>query len=133
MTNKGLVALAAAAGLVAFPAPPAIANGYLFFHEHQLDEAGGTVYLGLVKDVAGNVVPGAQVSINVLSNNQSLVVMTDARGRYRSNGVSKKIDPRQVRVSVVKPGYQLARTVNLTKVMKPGASVEINFILARRR
>jgi hypothetical protein len=114
-------------------ATPALANGYLFFHEHQLDEEDGTVYLGFVKDPSGKPLPGAQVSINVVPFNQSIVVSTDARGRYRSEGVSKKIDPRQVKVTVAKRGYQLVRAVNMSRAMKPGLPVEINFTLAARQ
>lgn len=108
------------------------ANGYLFFHEHQLDSDAGTVYLGSVTDAAGKPLSGAQVSIDVMSFNQSLSFDTDASGRYRSNGLSGNIDPKQVKVSVIKPGYKLVKSVNMSRARKPGQPIEINFILAKR-
>ena len=128
--NKISIGSVGTAILLCLAATPLQANGYLFFHEHQLDEQDGTIYLGLVKDAAGNPLPGAPVSINVMAFNQSIVVMTDARGRYRSNGVSKKIYPRQVKVAAAKRGYAQVKAINLTKAMKPGLPVEINFTLA---
>ncbi len=110
----------------------ALANGYLFFHEHQLDSDSGTVYTGAVTDAAGKPLPGAQVSIDVMSYNQSLTFDTDTRGRYRSNGLSGNIAANQVKVSVLKPGYKLVRQVNMSRARKPGQPIEINFILAKR-
>ncbi|TZG27221.1 carboxypeptidase-like regulatory domain-containing protein [Sphingomonas montanisoli] len=120
-----------AIALAATASGAASANGYLFFHEHQHDSDTGTVYLGSVTDTAGKPLPGAQVSLDVMSFNQSLSFDTDARGRYRSNGLSNNIDPKQVKVSVIKPGYKLIKSVNMSRARKPGQPVEINFILAK--
>jgi hypothetical protein len=122
------VGLAMAAGVQG----AASANGYLFFHEHQLDSDAGTVYTGAVTDMGGKPIPGVQVSIDVMSYNQSLTFDTDTRGRYRSNGLSANIPADQVKVTVLKPGYKLVRQVNLSRARKPGQPVEINFILAKR-
>ena len=131
MTSPTLARLAAMVLAIGLGTAPALANGYLFFHEHQFDEQDGTVYLGVVKDAGGKPVPGAQVSINVLPYNQAIVIATDALGRYRSNGVSKEINPREVKVSVAKRGYRQVKQVNMSRSMKPGLPVEINFTLAR--
>ncbi|CAN5478529.1 hypothetical protein BH10PSE12_BH10PSE12_34320 [soil metagenome] len=108
------------------------ANGYLFFHDHALDEDAGTVYLGSVTDVSGKPLADAQVSLDVMSFNQSLTMDTDARGRYRSTGLEKAIKPSDVKVSVIKPGYKLVKSVNLSRVPVAGKPIEINFILAKR-
>jgi hypothetical protein len=113
-------------------AQPVAANGYLFFHDHALDSDAGTVYLGSVTDVAGKPLADAQVSIDVMAYNQSLTFDTDARGRYRSNGLEKDINPAQVKVSVLKQGYKLVKAVNMSRVRQPGRPIEINFILSKR-
>lgn len=130
MELRKLNVLAAATLLGCVGASPALGNGYLFFHEHQFDEKEGTVYLGVVRDTAGKPVPGAQVSINIMSFSQAIVLATDALGRYRSTGVSKDIDPSEVKVAVVKRGYKPVKQVNLSRTAKPGAPVEINFTMA---
>lgn len=113
-------------------AGPAMANGYLFFHDHALDASNGTVYIGAVTDDTGKPLAGAQVSLDVMSYNQSLTMDTDARGRYRSNGLEKDVNPAQVKVTVLKAGYKLVRAVNMSRARKPGQPIETNFILARR-
>jgi hypothetical protein len=123
--------LCAVGTFAAMSAAPALANGDLFFHEHKAGHKGGTTYLGQVNDDSGNPIRAAQVSL-LLPNKQTFFLKTDIRGRYRLTGVDKKLDARQVKVSVIKPGYKQLRVVNLTRNMKPGLPVEMNVILVRR-
>ncbi len=131
MMKRALIGMLAIAGLAA----PAGANGYLFFHEHQLDAQGkgGTIYFGAVRDTAGKPIRNAQVEINVIEYNQAITLTTDVLGRYKSVGVSREIRPDQVRVSVIKPGYVKVREQNLSRVKRAGAPIEINFIMTPRK
>lgn len=126
-----LIPILALAGYAA----PAAANGYLFFHEHQLDEEGkgGTVYFGAVRDTSGKPIRNAQVEINVIEYNQAITLTTDVLGRYKSVGVAREIRPDQVRVSVIKPGYVKVREQNLSRVRRAGAPIEINFIMSPKK
>lgn len=121
-----------AAALLGASASSAVANGYLFFHDHALDESKGTVFTGSVTDERGQPITGAQVSLNVLAYNQSLTMDTDARGRYRSNGLDRKINPSQVKVTVLKQGYRVLRAVNMSRARQSGQPVVTDFVLIRR-
>jgi len=125
------LSLAALLATVVSAPSPVLANGAVFFDEegeHEVPD-GGTVYFGSVKDERGRAVVGAVVEIKVKGEDGEYATRTNPLGRYVNFRVRNYIDPKDVEVKVVMPGYEMVSATNRSRLKVQGADQEINFVL----
>jgi hypothetical protein len=84
------------------------------FNPASADEAPGIKYFGSAKDASGALLP--DVSIRIISDNLTYVLVTDEQGRFREN-VMLDMVPEKVTIKCFKEGYQLIHLYT-----RPGAS-----------
>jgi hypothetical protein len=104
--------------------PPVFAQ--YVYNPASADEGPGIKYFGSAKDTNGALLP--DVSIQIRSDNSTIVLVTDIQGRFRKN-VALDMEPEKVTLKCFKEGYQL---VHLNKRLGPSApkqTVQIDCVL----
>ena len=121
---------------------PADADGDDFFQKSNKPLMSQLVFVGTVKDTAGNRISGALVTWTAVMSDgeqeESTFVGTYSNiiGRFRTMDVAQVVesygydlDPARVEVSVTKPGYTMTRRLKRTRNDQRMGLIEIDFEL----
>lgn len=114
------------------------ANGDIFFEALEIEGDPQFVYFGSVKDVAGNYISGALVSVDVSEPQLTYESYTNIIGRFRSLDVGRviqdlgyKINPSSIEVSVFVPGYRTVRKFSMRRSRDTLGAFEMNFVIEK--
>lgn len=137
-TRRKVLGLGAVLSAVVAVSSTALANGDVFFEAEEIPGQTEFVYFGSVKDEAGNYLDNATVTIDVSDPHLTYDAYTNILGRFRTLDVGRavvdlgfEVDPKTVTMSVYKPGYKLARTMDRRPARAKKGAFEVNFIMAK--
>jgi len=103
--------------------------------DEQDDADAGTPFFGFVKDLdaRGRGIADAKVVAEIKGGNASLVTRADAQGHYRITGFGKDVDPNTVEISCTVAGYTLQRAARRKLSNDPGAPVEVDCLMTKKK
>jgi len=90
--------------------------------EHSEDE--GPPYFGFVRDVRGNPLKDAKVSLKFAKANITYVIQTNVLGMYRMRNPNKDWKPEDLTISCAKEGYRQTRALRRTANVGGKAAIE---------
>lgn len=96
------------------------------YNPNNADEGPGIRYFGSAKDDNGALLP--DVSIQIIGNNLTYMLITDAQGRYRQL-VPLGMDTQKTTVRCFKAGYELVRLNKRLGPSAPKQTVQADCIL----
>jgi hypothetical protein len=86
-------------------------------------------FFGFVKDTDANAIPDARVSVTMTAGGAALITRTDATGAYKIP-MFKDTDPAKATITCSKEGYRFKEVQRREATVAPGASAEIDCIIA---